>query len=156
MDRKIVTLARLKKILQRRPAKRIVFTNGCFDILHAGHVHYLEAAKEKGNILIVGLNADTSVKKIKGPHRPINSENDRARVLAGLEAVDFVVLFREETPYRLIQAIKPDVLVKGKDWPLGEIVGGDIVRACGGKVLTLPYVKNRSTTHVIRKIIQSQ
>ncbi len=152
MNPKIVTLARLKNILKNRGRKRVVFTNGCFDILHAGHVKYLAAAKAKGDILIVGLNNDASVKRLKGPTRPINTESDRAEVLAGLSCVDFIVLFKEDTPHALISAISPDILVKGGDWKVASIVGADIVLARGGRVLSIPFVKGRSTTGLIRKI----
>jgi len=154
MNRKIVTLGRLKKIVARlRRKKKVVFTNGCFDILHLGHVKYLGAAKAKGDILIVGLNTDSSTKRLKGRNRPVNPEKDRAEVLAGLESVDYVVLFDEDTPYRLIRALAPDVLVKGGDWPKSKIVGADLVLSRAGKIFTIPYVKNRSTTAIIKKII---
>lgn len=154
MNPKIVTLARLASILKRSPRKKTVFTNGCFDILHYGHVKYLREAKSKGDILIVGLNSDRSTQRLKGKNRPINTQKDRAFVLASLESVDYVVVFDEETPYRLIRSIEPDVLVKGGDWPRQKIVGADVVLARGGRVLTIPYVKNRSTTDLIRRIIR--
>lgn len=152
MNPKIVTLAQLKKILHRRGNKRVVFTNGCFDILHLGHVKYLACAKAKGDWLVVGLNTDASVKKLKGKNRPVNQEKDRAEVLAGLEAVDYIVFFKDETPYALIRAIAPDVLVKGGDWKKNQIIGADIVRSRGGRVITIPFVGGRSTTGLIRKI----
>jgi len=130
----------------------IVFTNGCFDILHAGHVLYLEQAKQLGEILVVGLNSDASVKRLKGPSRPINYEQNRAIVLAALEAVDYIIIFDDDTPYDLIKAIKPDVLVKGGDWAVDSIVGADIVKAKGGKVLSLPFSEGLSSTHIINAI----
>ena len=139
----------------RSKGKRIVFTNGCFDILHYGHVMYLEKAKRSGDCLIVGINSDLSVKKIKGPNRPIVNEFDRARVLAGLQSVDFVVIFNEETPLKLIQALKPDVLIKGYDWKNKGIVGSDFVKSYGGKVLTVKLAKGRSTTNLIKQIAKT-
>ncbi len=137
----------IEKLKKRR--KKIIFTNGCFDIIHAGHVKYLRDAKKLGHILVVGLNSDNSVKKIK-PLRPINSQEERAEVLASLEMVDFVTLFDEETPYELIKFIQPDVLVKGGDWSLEKIVGADLVR----EVYSLPYIEGKSTTGIIEKILE--
>ena len=136
----------------RQKGKKIVFTNGCFDILHLGHVDYLERAKGLGDILVVAINRDASVRKLKGPERPVNSEKDRAGVLAGQQAVDFVVFFGEDTPLRSIQAIKPDVLVKGGDWSVSKIVGADFVLGRGGKVKSLKFLKGRSTTQTLKKI----
>ena len=136
----------------RSAGKRIVFTNGCFDILHAGHVTYLEKARSFGDVLVVGLNSDSSVRKIKGPGRPVNSEEDRARVLAALEAVNHVTPFSEETPLRLIREIRPHVLVKGADWEEGRIVGAADVKSWGGKVRRVRLVPGRSTTSVLKKI----
>jgi rfaE bifunctional protein nucleotidyltransferase chain/domain len=152
MRKKILTLHRLKNILQRSDAKRVVFTNGCFDILHYGHVAYLEKAKALGDILIIGLNSDASVRRLKGKARPINNETDRARVLAALACVDYVVLFSQGTPLELIKTLKPDVLVKGGDWDISCIVGAEEVLADGGKVCVIPYIKSRSTTGIIDKI----
>lgn len=132
--------------------KKIVFTNGCFDILHAGHASYLSKAKSLGDALVVGLNSDGSVKKIKGDARPIVSQKNRALLLAALEAVDFVVIFSELTPARLIKAIRPDVLVKGGDWKKEKIVGAEFVESYGGKVKSLPYIKGLSTRDLIAKI----
>jgi rfaE bifunctional protein nucleotidyltransferase chain/domain len=154
MSSKILTLARLKKFLKERQGQTIVFTNGCFDILHIGHIRYLSAAKGHGDILVVGLNSDASVKKLKGPRRPVTPERERAEVLAALECVDCIVIFDQPTPERLISALQPDVLVKGGDWPLDKIVGADIVRAKKGKVLTVPFVKNKSTSRLIQKILR--
>ena len=131
--KKILTLTRLEDALKRRRAAgdRIVFTNGCFDILHAGHVHYLETARSHGDVLVVGLNSDVSMKAIKGEKRPIVSEKQRAAVLASMACVDFVVLFVAPDPYRLIKTIVPDLLVKGDDWKESDIIGADIVKVNG-------------------------
>jgi rfaE bifunctional protein nucleotidyltransferase chain/domain len=136
----------------KRQDKKIVFSNGCFDILHAGHVDYLEKAREKGDFLVIGLNTDNSVRRLKGQNRPINQENSRARVLAGLGFVDMVVLFEEDTPYEIVKALIPDILVKGKDYEISNIVGADIVLENGGKVETIELTEGQSTTTVIDKI----
>jgi D-beta-D-heptose 7-phosphate kinase/D-beta-D-heptose 1-phosphate adenosyltransferase len=151
---KILKLSTLKRNIAalRKKGKKIAFTNGCFDILHYGHVRYLEQAKEKDRILVVGLNSDISVRKIKGSGRPINSEMNRAGVLAALECVDFVVMFDQETPYELIKAVQPDVLVKGADWKGEGAVGSDIVRARGGKIRFIKLVPHLSTTKTIKTI----
>jgi rfaE bifunctional protein nucleotidyltransferase chain/domain len=138
--------------LIRRQGSRVAFTNGCFDILHAGHVSYLEEARRTADCLVVGLNADCSVRALKGPSRPVNNEDDRARVLAALGCVDYVVLFEEETPIRLITALMPDVLVKGADWPEEQIVGAVEVKAAGGRVARISFEHDRSTTALIDKI----
>jgi len=132
--------------------KRIVFTNGCFDIIHAGHVDYLEKAKQLGDVLIVGLNSDNSVKRLKGEERPINKQEHRKRVLQALRSVDMVIIFDEDTPERLIKEIKPDVLVKGGDWSIDSIVGADFVQSYGGQVKTIDFVYDTSTTKIISKI----
>jgi len=146
---KILSWDKLKKTVVRLKAKnkKVVFTNGCFDIIHIGHVRYLKEAKGLGDVLIIGLNSDRSVSSIK-PDRPINPQNHRAEVLSSLEMVDYVVLFDEETPYELIKLIQPDVLVKGGDWKKGEIVGSDIAR----ETYSLPYVEGVSTTGIIERI----
>jgi len=131
---------------------KVVFTNGCFDIIHRGHVEYLEDAKALGDILIIGLNSDESVSGLKGPNRPINNEEDRARVLLGLKSVDRVIIFKEDTPLDLIKLIKPDVLVKGGDWEVEDIAGHEFVLGNGGEVLTIPFRINYSTTDIIKKI----
>jgi rfaE bifunctional protein nucleotidyltransferase chain/domain len=136
----------------KQEGRKVVFTNGCFDIIHRGHVEYLTKAKALGDILIVGLNTDASVRRIKGPQRPIVAEDDRAIVLAALQMVDYVCLFDEETPYELIRAIVPDVLVKGSDWTLDAIVGRDIIENAGGSVQTIDLVPLRSTSAIIKKI----
>ena len=136
----------------RKSNKKIVFTNGCFDILHVGHVRYLSSAKEFGDVLIVGLNNDSSVKMLKGDNRPINLENDRAEVLLGLKAVDHVVLFEEKTAESLIAEIKPDIYVKGGDYTLETLPEAKIVQSYDGRVEFIPMVAGRSTTNVIKKI----
>ena len=132
--------------------KKAVFTNGCFDILHRGHVQYLQAARELGDVLIVGLNNDDSVRRLKGVNRPVNSEIDRAIVLSALQDVDHVVIFTEDTPYKLINTVKPDILVKGGDWKPEDIVGSDIVLQSGGEVLSLDFIKGYSTTKTIEEM----
>jgi len=132
--------------------KKIVFTNGCFDIIHVGHVEYLQEAAELGDNLIIGLNSDNSVERLKGKSRPINSQVDRAKVLSGLGNVSYIVIFEEDTPYMLIEHIKPDVLVKGGDWKPEEIVGSDIVLANGGSVQSLSYKEGHSTSSIINKM----
>ncbi len=127
--------------------KRIIFTNGCFDMIHVGHVRYLKEAKKLGDVLVIGMNSDKSVSRIK-PGRPVNSEQHRAEVLSSLEMVDYIVIFDEDTPYDLIKSIKPDVLVKGGDWKKEDIVGSDIA----GETYSLPYIEGISTTSIIEKI----
>jgi len=136
----------------RKQNKKIVFTNGCFDILHRGHIEYLSKTKEFGDVLIVGLNSDESVQRLKGMDRPINSQEDRASILDALKPVDYVVIFEEDTPLRLIQVIKPDVLVKGGDYRIDEIVGSEFVISYGGDVRVIPFVEGKSTTKIIQKI----
>lgn len=136
----------------RKDGKSLVFTNGCFDIIHRGHVEYLNQAKLLGDYLIIGVNSDNSVKKLKGKSRPINKENDRAFVLDNLKAVDFVIIFNEDTPYEIIKKTLPDFLVKGGDWKEEDIVGADIVKSNGGKVLSLKFIKNYSTTSIINEL----
>lgn len=155
---KIVILSDLKEVVEnyRRLKRRVVFTNGCFDILHRGHVTYLEEARRLGDCLVVGLNSDASVRSLKGPERPMNDELSRARVLVALGCVDYVVLFGEDTPLRLITELKPDVLAKGGDWPVEKIVGAEEVLASGGGVLSIPLVGDFSTTALIDRIQQSK
>ncbi len=154
VSKKIVTLPSLKRKLPglRRAGWTIAFTNGCFDILHSGHVTYLEAAKKKDRVLIVGLNSDASIRRIKGPQRPIVPQKERAHVLAALECVDFVAIFDDDTPQKLIEAVKPDILIKGADWKGKDVVGSDVVKRCGGRVELIAYVKDCSTTNIIEKI----
>ena len=133
--------------------KKIVFTNGCFDILHKGHVDYLSAARSLGSILIVGVNSDDSVKRLnKSPNRPVNTEQTRAYMVASLQVVDAVILFNEDTPYELIKAVEPDILVKGSDYKPEDIVGADIVKARGGEIVTIELTQGFSTTSLIEKI----
>ncbi len=141
-----------EKISVDRQGKKLVFTNGCFDILHVGHVRYLQEARNCGDVLVVALNTDQSVRKLKGPERPIQSEKDRAEILAALGCVDYTFLFSEDTPERVIKEIQPDVLVKGGDWAISEIVGSDFVLANGGEVKSLNFVDGRSTTNVVEKV----
>ncbi|MCP4112881.1 MAG: D-glycero-beta-D-manno-heptose 1-phosphate adenylyltransferase [Desulfobacteraceae bacterium] len=138
----------------RKPDKRIVFTNGCFDILHAGHVRYLTEAKSKGDILVVGLNSDKSVRIIKGEKRPVVCQDQRAEVLAGLWCVDCITVFDEPDPLKLIQTIKPDIIVKGADWAEEDIIGADFVKANGGKVERISVVPDISTSRIIQNIIR--
>jgi D-beta-D-heptose 7-phosphate kinase/D-beta-D-heptose 1-phosphate adenosyltransferase len=151
---KIMSIDALIKERQqlRAEGKRLVFTNGCFDLLHPGHVSYLSRARSLGDALIVALNSDRSVRSIKGPGRPILNQQERAEVIAALEAVDYVTIFDDETPRELIAAVLPDVLVKGGDWSLDEIVGREEVEAAGGRVLSLPYIEGSSTTDIIERI----
>ncbi|EQC51343.1 D-glycero-beta-D-manno-heptose 1-phosphate adenylyltransferase [Bacteriovorax sp. DB6_IX] len=142
----------LESILENREGKKLVFTNGCFDILHKGHVSYLNEARAQGDFLIVGLNSDASVKRLKGDHRPVNNELDRTFMLENLKAVDAVAIFEEDTPYNLISRIQPDVLVKGGDWAVEDIVGHDIVTARGGEVKSLRFEEGYSTTGLINKV----
>ena len=135
--------------------RKIVFTNGCFDIIHRGHIEYLNKAKKLGDILIIGLNSDDSVQKLKGVNRPINYERDRAVVLDNLKSVDYVCIFDEDTPYELILIVQPDILVKGGDWAVQDIVGNDIVLALGGEVKSLHFIEGKSTTDIIEKIRNS-
>ena len=153
-EEKIKTLPELLSEVFRRRClgHRMVFTNGCFDLLHAGHVSYLYEARSLGDFLVVGLNSDASVRRIKGPERPINPERHRALVLASLACVDYVVIFEEDTPERLIRALSPEVLVKGADWPEDKIVGADFVKARGGRVVRLPFRFQVSTTRIIERI----
>lgn len=156
----------VKKIVERkvlaeqlkvrmREGKRVVFTNGCFDLLHVGHVRYLQVAKAEGDILVVGLNSDRSVRHIKGPGRPVVSERQRAEVLAALECVDFITLFDEPDPLLTIQTLMPDILVKGADWQEDAIVGKELVEANGGRVVRVPLTEGASTSSIIEKILAS-
>ncbi len=146
---KIINRIKLKDIISqlKSEGKKVVFTNGCFDIIHVGHIRYLNDAKTLGDILVIGLNTDNSISKIK-PGRPVVPETQRAEVLAALSMVDYITLFDEDTPYKLIKELKPDVLVKGADWKSEDIVGGDLVK----EVYTLPFVEGVSTSEIIKKI----
>ena len=154
LDAKIYTLEQFKhKLLELKAAeKKLVFTNGCFDLIHLGHLQLLTRAKALGDFLIVGLNSDESVRRLKGPERPIKDEINRAALLGALEAVDAVILFAEDTPLELIKSIVPDILCKGGDWQPEQIVGADIVLAEGGQVRSLPFLPNHSTTALANKI----
>lgn len=148
-----VELSDLKKQMAELKSqnKKIVFTNGCFDLLHIGHVRYLQEARKLGDALVVGINSDASVKILKGPTRPVQNQNDRAEILAALGAVSFTTIFTEETPYNLINEIRPHILVKGGDWKINQIVGSDIVTQDGGQVMSLQFVDGKSTTQIISK-----
>ncbi len=151
----VLSSEQLKKILAtERVGRKVVFTNGCFDILHVGHVRYLNEARALGNLLVVGLNSDSSVKRLKGESRPVQPELDRAEILSNLKCVDYVVLFSEDTPLELIKAVEPDVLVKGGDWPVEKIVGSKEVLARGGEVRSLKFHQGHSTTGILERIIK--
>lgn len=151
LQRKEDVLKKVKDVKANR--LKVVFTNGCFDLLHPGHVDYLAQARDAGDYLVVGLNTDASVQRLnKAPNRPVNSQQARALVLSGLASVDAVVLFDEDTPYELISYLKPDVLVKGNDYTIETIVGHDVVQAAGGQVITIPLLQGYSTTAIIQKI----
>lgn len=154
MAGKLKTLAELRAITAeaRTNGKIVVFTNGCFDLVHRGHVHLLREAKALGDLLIVAINSDKSVKTIKGPTRPILPEIDRSELIAAMEMVDYVLFFEESDPYKAIAALRPQVLVKGGDWTSEKIIGADIVERDGGKVAVIPYLKGFSTTEIIEKI----
>ncbi len=151
----VKTIEEMKSIRTRLrdEKKKVVFTNGCFDLIHAGHVDYLTKAKEMGDVLIVGLNSDDSVRRIKGDKRPILLEQERAFIISNIKAVDYVVLFEEDTPAKIIGTLIPDVLVKGADWPIDNIVGRDVVEAAGGEVKTIKFVNNQSTSKIIKSIL---
>lgn len=152
---KLLTRQQLLKVrtVARNHQQRVVFTNGCFDLIHPGHIHYLREARALGDLLIVAINSDQSVQRVKGPLRPILTELERAGVLAGLEMVDYVTIFDEETPQAIIAQVVPDVLVKGGDWALDQIVGRKEVEAAGGRVYSLPYIAGSSTTDIISRIL---
>ncbi len=152
-DKKLKTLEQIKIISQdlKNDNKKIVFTNGCFDIIHSGHIKYLELAANLGDVLIVAINSDNSVKRIKGNNRPINTVDDRVEVLSALAFIDYIIIFDEDTPYKLIEKIKPDILVKGGDYKPENIVGADIVKQYNGEVIALPFLKGKSSTKIIEK-----
>ena len=157
LKEKIVSQDQALKELKawREKNKKIVFTNGCFDIIHPGHIDYLSQARDLGDILVLGLNTDQSVRRLnKGSNRPINDERTRAYVLAGLASVDLIVFFDEETPYNLIKLLQPNVLVKGKDYEVEKIIGFDILKENGGEVITIPFLEGYSTSSLIKKIIE--
>lgn len=156
MVKKILEIEELvqKANTLRRSGKRLVFTNGCFDILHVGHIRYLAGARSKGDVLVVGLNSDESVKIIKDEQRPIMNQEQRAEILAGLWCVDYITIFNEPDPLKLIKAIAPDVLVKGADWREQDIIGADVVKAKGGKVVRVSVVPDISTSRIIERIVK--
>jgi rfaE bifunctional protein nucleotidyltransferase chain/domain len=153
---KIFPREELKKELERirKEGKKIAFTNGCFDILHVGHVRYLRDAKKTADILILALNSDSSVRAIKGEKRPLIPQEERADVLAGLESIDYITIFDEQTPLELINYLKPDVLIKGGDWTEESIVGRDAVRSWGGRVIVIPEIERASTTNIVDKVLK--
>lgn len=156
MADKIKQLNELKEILRdlKKQGKKIVFTNGCFDLIHIGHIYYLKEAKKLGDILIIGINSDESVRRIKGNNRPITSENERAEILSAFRIVDYVIIFPEEDPIKLISELLPDVLVKGGNWAIDKVLGRDIVESRGGKVETIPAIDNKSTTTLISTVLE--
>jgi D-beta-D-heptose 7-phosphate kinase/D-beta-D-heptose 1-phosphate adenosyltransferase len=157
MGNKIIKREELKKTVQvlKDAGKKIVFTNGCFDLLHLGHVRYLEAARAEGDVLVIGVNSDRSVHEIKGPNRPVVPQDERAEVLAALACVDFVTIFDEPNPLETIRTLLPDVLVKGSDWAEDAIVGKDVVEGHGGRVVRVPLTEGASTTKIIEKILEN-
>ncbi|XOV77186.1 MAG: D-glycero-beta-D-manno-heptose 1-phosphate adenylyltransferase [Phycisphaerales bacterium] len=150
--RRTLDEARIEIEAARREGKKIVFTNGCFDIIHAGHISLLRKAREHGDLLVVGLNSDDSVRRLKGPERPVHDEDDRVTVLSELESVAVVVVFEEDTPLKLIETLRPDVLVKGADYTKDQVVGGDIVESYGGEIALVELLAGRSTTGAIERI----
>jgi rfaE bifunctional protein nucleotidyltransferase chain/domain len=155
MSSKIIPRPQIAVLMKdlKKKRRKIVFTNGCFDLLHVGHVRYLKEARALGDCLIIGLNSDRSMRQIKDPARPLISEDQRAEVLAAMECVDYVVLFDEADPFKLIEEIKPDVLVKGADWTMDKIIGADLVSSYGGKVHRIDLVPSISTSEIINRII---
>jgi rfaE bifunctional protein nucleotidyltransferase chain/domain len=157
MQTKVKSIAEILPLLAilRAAGKKIVFTNGCFDLIHTGHTRYLSIARSFGDLLVVAVNSDASVRMIKGEKRPINSDQERAETLAALSSVDFVTIFSEPDPYKVIAALQPDVLVKGGDWSIDKIIGRDVVEARGGRVVNVPFVQGQSTTGIIEKILKT-
>jgi D-beta-D-heptose 7-phosphate kinase/D-beta-D-heptose 1-phosphate adenosyltransferase len=156
MKGKIKTREELQRLIHnlKKNGKRIVFTNGCFDILHVGHVRYLEQAKSLGDVLVVGINSDRSVRGLKGPRRPILPVEERGEILSGLGCADYITVFDEPTPFELISLLQPDVLVKGGDWTPEQVVGREVVEGSGGRVVILPFVEGSSTTNIIDVILE--
>jgi len=156
LKEKIKTKEDLHRIVEdlKKKGKRIVFTNGCFDLLHLGHVRYLEKAKSLGDILVVGVNSDRSVQRLKGPGRPILPEEERAEIVSGLECVDYLTIFNELTPLELISSLQPHILVKGGDWTKETTVGREVVERSGGEVVILPFVEGLSTSNIIETILK--
>jgi rfaE bifunctional protein nucleotidyltransferase chain/domain len=153
---KVKNLGELKKIRAalKRAHKKVVFTNGCFDIIHVGHVRLMREAKKQGDVLVLAINSDASVRQLKGAKRPYVPEDERAEVMAALESVDYVIIFNELDPLRVITEIQPDVLVRGGDWTVDTIIGRDVVEGAGGKVISLPFVEGLSTTNIIQRILE--
>lgn len=149
---KDINLLKEKLLEEKKKNKKIVFANGCFDIIHRGHITLLEKAKSEGDILVVAINSDASIKKLKGENRPIFCEDERAEILAAFQAVDFVTVFSEEDPHKIVSELRPDVLVKGGDWTVETVIGRDIVEANGGKVVIVPQVEGASTSKIIEKL----
>ena len=151
---RVVTLEELQQAREsaKKEGRRFVFTNGCFDVLHRGHLEYLKFCRRHGDIVVLGMNSDNSVKMIKGPTRPINNQNDRAALLAAMEMIDYVTIFEEPDPLNLIKKVKPDILVKGEDWAVKGVVGREFVESYGGKVVLAPLVEGRSSTLTIEKM----
>jgi len=156
MKQKIKTRKELLRIIKdlKAKGKRIVFTNGCFDLLHIGHVRYLEKARALGDVLVVGVNSDSSVRKLKGPERPILHEEERAGILSGLGCVDYITIFREIDPLKLITSLRPDLLAKGGDWTKEQTVGKEVVERLGGEVVIIPFIKGASTSNLIETILR--
>ena len=156
MKQKIKSKKELLRIIKDLKAKRkrIVFTNGCFDLLHLGHVRYLEKARALGDVLVVGVNSDSSVRKLKGPERPILHEEERAGILSGLGCVDYITIFREIDPLKLITSLRPDLLAKGGDWTKEQTVGKEVVERLGGEVVIIPFIKGASTSNLIETILR--
>lgn len=156
MVSKILTRADAAKVVAERQAKgeKAVFTNGCFDLLHIGHIRYLQEARWQGDFLLVAINSDASVRGLKGPLRPLVSEGERAEVLAALACVDYVTMFDEPDPSSLLREVQPEILVKGGDWPIEQVVGRDLVEGRGGRVLTIPIVSGASTSRIIDRILE--
>ena len=154
IENKIIERSELIPIIAglKQEGKRVVFTNGCFDLLHVGHIRYLRAAREEGDLLVLGLNSDRSMRELKGENRPLIPQEERAELLAALSMVDFIVIFDEPTPLELIREVRPDVLVKGGDWKKEDIVGGSEVEAFGGRVVVVPEIPGRSTSNLIAEI----
>jgi D-beta-D-heptose 7-phosphate kinase/D-beta-D-heptose 1-phosphate adenosyltransferase len=154
---KVQSLNNLKRIRARlrREGKSVVFTNGCFDLIHGGHIHLFKKAKSSGDVLIVALNTDASIRKLKGPARPVFPLKERFEVLSAIEDVDYLTSFAEETPQKIIGAILPDVLVKGGDWKVDQVVGRKEVEAAGGRIVIVPFLKGRSSTTIIKKILKN-
>lgn len=154
MNKFVRNIGELKEKLlkEKKKGKKVVFTNGCFDLIHKGHIILLQKAKDEGDLLVVAINSDDSIRRIKGKNRPIFPEGERAEILAAFQTVDFVTIFNEETPHKIISELKPDILVKGGDWTVETVIGRDIVKASGGRVVIIPQVEGYSTSEIIGRI----